>query len=1051
MAEKEVKKKDSPSKKSEKIEKPPVDNVALANTLRKSADIVEKGDFDVLLYYTLQDFRTYYKQHLPKKKEKGKKKSKIISTTTTHVPAAAPDPPAKTIIDLKQQPTAPTEAPALTETPDATPVQESRPDAFDNTVSPDSVRLDKHASVEEFSNETSDRSERVVEPAPASTDQSSSHSRISGGIFKGKDSGMFKNKLKLPKNLPKTLPKSLPKIHVQLPTSAKKKKAERTKVEMESMTGDMAQFAESSRRRDMAQTNDLVEPNPLKPAVTGMETAITPTPLDEIPPDRVLPPPRGDKDDSVPEQPAAVNEIPASSRLLGQNNAPVATPAAVTTSTIKPATTGKSPFPSALSESFASDPPSTPEPTYIDLDIIQSAEEGMDHAQVKPAFQRPNKKNSSLIANGWIEQQRRSKMRFVWKEVLASLVEGKRPGEETTLWIQREITNATTGKKELEALHQVPVKLLESVALNDFQFSLRLYNAQDEFVFRCNASAAMNWTQTLQKYESQAKSKPPPAPTVHENGGFSTEKSFEDEKKGQDLSSSAESTRLAIRDLRAICHGAGINTAGMERPQLEAAAAAVQKRGTYFPPPNRASQQNFTTSRPRSVSPPIPVAAPRVSPTTSGNKQKASIKDLRAICHGAGISTVGMERRELEAAAAEVQKRGTYFERPKSAATETTKADDSWVDDKRKQEAIAAQQEEKRRQEDLRRRQEEEHRRRAEEEIHRRQAEEEHRRRAEEDARRRQAEQEHKRRLAEEEARRKVAEEEHRKRMAEDEHRRRIAEQQAAEQRRRYAEQQAAWQQQKQHEEQRRRVAEQQAAEQRRRHEEAVRKQQQWAAQQPQQQQQQTWAQQPPRQQPPQQQQTWSQQPPPQQAHPGQRWQQQQQWQQQQYQQQQGRPQAPQQQQQGHAPPASSPASSKYAKMANQSDDDDGQAAITKLKHDILIQWALQPPQLQMLRSIDILISTIQNVFPPALGVPAHDYFKKWKPFSRNDVLGDNGVQDEAKLKKAVRKLRFFLHPDKLPKDLNTEQQFMVKMLWDVTNDAWEEFQKSKEHLDWIK
>jgi hypothetical protein len=136
--------------------------------------------------------------------------------------------------------------------------------------------------------------------------------------------------------------------------------------------------------------------------------------------------------------------------------------------------------------------------------------------------------------------------------------------------------------------------------------------------------------------------------------------------------------------------------------------------------------------------------------------------------------------------------------------------------------------------------------------------------------------------------------------------------------------------------------------------------------------------------------------------------------------------------------------------MANQPEDN-GQAALTKLKHDILIQWALQPPQMQMLRSVDLLISTIHNVFPPFRNVPAHDYFTKWKPVTRESVLNDKGIIDADKLKKAVRKLRFFLHPDKLPKDLNSEQQFMVKMLWDIANDAWDEYEKSKADLDWIK
>jgi hypothetical protein len=42
--------------------------------------------------------------------------------------------------------------------------------------------------------------------------------------------------------------------------------------------------------------------------------------------------------------------------------------------------------------------------------------------------------------------------------------------------------------------------------------------------------------------------------------------------------------------------------------------------------------------------------------------------------------------------------------------------------------------------------------------------------------------------------------------------------------------------------------------------------------------------------------------------------------------------------------------------------------------------------------------------------------------------------------RKAVRKTKFFLHPDKLPKDLSTEQTFVCKMLWDIVADAWEAF-----------
>lgn len=103
-----------------------------------------------------------------------------------------------------------------------------------------------------------------------------------------------------------------------------------------------------------------------------------------------------------------------------------------------------------------------------------------------------------------------------------------------------------------------------------------------------------------------------------------------------------------------------------------------------------------------------------------------------------------------------------------------------------------------------------------------------------------------------------------------------------------------------------------------------------------------------------------------------------------------------------------------------------------------------------MLRPIAALVTTIHAIFPPALGVPAHDYFKKWKPITREDVAGATGQPDDAKLKKSVRKIRFFLHPDKLPKDLDEEQSFTVKMLWDITSDAWAEYEKNKEDLDWV-
>jgi hypothetical protein len=658
----------------------------------------------------------------------------------------------------------------------------------------------------------------------------------------------------------------------------------------------------------------------------------------------------------------------------------------------------------------------------------------------KPSFQRPVNSGSSLVANGWIEQFRRSKFRHTWKEVLASLVEGQKPGEVTTLWIQRETINPTTGKTELEALHRIPLKVLEDVSFQDNstdnQFRLKLHNSADEFVFRCNEAPndALRWVQTLKKHERLAKGM----------------KDVEEEKKGSESSTSSHnnfsqqqqqqhqeqhkqqtpSTKgMAIRDLRAICHGAGVNTSGMiNRSELEAAAEEVQQRGTYFDQRGTATaaaqypqqqqqqqQQQYAQNhgQPRNASPVPPQ-----------QQQRLGIKELRAICHGDGINTAGMERSELEAAANEVQSRGTYFDPPPGMH-----APSEGDEIRARQEEYRRQQQQQQQNEELKRRQEQEAA-----------AALEHRRREMEDARRRAAEEEGRRRVAEEEARRRAAaEEEARRRAAIEDQQRRQREAQAAQAR--YAQQQAAWQKQQQEDDQRRHVAEQKATEERRRRDEALRKQQEWAAPAP--------GARPPQQQQQQYHQQQQQQQQRHQAYP----QQQQQWhQQQQQQQQQPRnhtPPPPQQQQQQQQR-AHSGADDKYAKMANQSTDD-GQATITKIKHGILIQWALQPPQLQMLRPIAALITTIHTVFPPSLGVSGHDYFKKWKPIVRNDIACVAGLPDEDKLKKSVRKIRFFLHPDKLPHNLNEEQKFMVKMLWDITSDAWEEYQKHAEDLDWVK
>jgi hypothetical protein len=127
-----------------------------------------------------------------------------------------------------------------------------------------------------------------------------------------------------------------------------------------------------------------------------------------------------------------------------------------------------------------------------------------------------------------------------------------------------------------------------------------------------------------------------------------------------------------------------------------------------------------------------------------------------------------------------------------------------------------------------------------------------------------------------------------------------------------------------------------------------------------------------------------------------------------------------------------------------------GVSSESTLMKNVLIQWGLQPPSMQVLKPVDELLCSIDGVFPPSFGVPSHEYFQGWKPISRSELVSSTGALEETKLKKSVRNVRFFLHPDKLPHDLTEDQSFLCKLLWDVINDAFEEYKKSKEDLDWM-
>ena len=664
----------------------------------------------------------------------------------------------------------------------------------------------------------------------------------------------------------------------------------------------------------------------------------------------------------------------------------------------------------------------------------------------RPPFQRPTNTSSSLLANGWIEQQRRSKLRVVWKEVLASLVEGRKPGEVTTLWIQREYFSHTTNKNELEALHQIPIKLIRSISYKDgtldHQFLIKVHNMHEDFIFRCDKSeeAAQNWVITIRSVLDMLRD--PKRPPNSDNNPIP-------------IRAALDQTHLHLeRERHTSNESSGSINDEKKFPEQPATSSAVhtttqpsqvQQQPTAKVPPPVAPSSSATPN----------TAATTIYPTPPPNASIShmSVTEMRAIAHGAGIQTHGMERGELERIAQQIANSmqntgvgGGVSPPPPTAqhfaAPQTPPVPNRPVVDPSLQRSTSAEEEMARQ-------------RQLHDTIDRQQQLEEaaRRRKLAEDAARNKAavEAQHAYARQQKEAiEKQKREEEERKRLEaerlrrdEEEHQRRVAEQQAAEQRRRVEEQQRQqqeqwkqqqgnWQKQQFEEEQRRRADEVRMAEEKRRQEEAYRAQhQQW-----QQQQQHQANGVPPNQ--------WQQQPhpsvsppfgqPPQtpQYGPG------------------GGPGVPQHPGQPQQPPGNSQVDQKYAKMATQVGDAGQQQSLHIIKHGILVDWALQRPAMQILRPIESLITSVHIVFPPKYGVPGHEHFNKWSIVTLPEVMSGTQPDDE-KLSKAVKKLRFVLHPDKLPREFTEEQTFMCRMIWDIVSDAFEDHKKREEELAWMR
>jgi len=127
----------------------------------------------------------------------------------------------------------------------------------------------------------------------------------------------------------------------------------------------------------------------------------------------------------------------------------------------------------------------------------------------------------------------------------------------------------------------------------------------------------------------------------------------------------------------------------------------------------------------------------------------------------------------------------------------------------------------------------------------------------------------------------------------------------------------------------------------------------------------------------------------------------------------------------GRSPPAMSPI------HENKPQTDSGLSDLTL--EEAIQRWSHQPPNYKRANSLQRLLITVPRAFPPMNHkVEEHEYFSKWKTFDKeafSDVC-DEGLK--SLLHRAARKAKFFLHPDKLPKDLTENQTILFSTIWNV-------------------
>merc|ERR1712194_464934 len=108
---------------------------------------------------------------------------------------------------------------------------------------------------------------------------------------------------------------------------------------------------------------------------------------------------------------------------------------------------------------------------------------------------------------------------------------------------------------------------------------------------------------------------------------------------------------------------------------------------------------------------------------------------------------------------------------------------------------------------------------------------------------------------------------------------------------------------------------------------------------------------------------------------------------------------------------------------------------------DYVRQWAFLSPDTSELNPLAELLVTVTDTFPPNNEtVEPHDYLSKWRPLAEDvfDECGDDELRDL--LKRSLKKMKMFLHPDYVPSNLTDRQIALIGKLRSV-------FKKSEQLL----